>query len=930
MKKKILLFIALISMLACFFAISISAETPKLYIEFGARFSGSDEYITVYTENAENTGNPRIDFASKKFYSDVDFTQEVDMSTVTGIDFSVTKTYENGVEGKAPTRMVKPSSPFVDCVEVKWFTQENAMEYTIPSTMFKGWSSLKSFDFGNLQKLGDNAFEGCGFETLVIPSTITNLYSKTFALNSKLTSVKFEGATELGGNANAFYQCTALTSVDLGNVPYIGAGTFNGCTALTSIEIPASVSSIKDSAFQGCTALASVTFEDGCQVTTIGAGAFQKVPASNLSIPSTVTSIGSSAFKESGITSVTIPAGVKSISESMFYGCTALTSVDIPSSVTEIMGSAFHSCSSLSSVTMREGITKMGNYAFYKIGAASLHIPASVQSLGYQFAEESGIVSLTFAKNSQLTFIDHRAFNKCTSLEGTVILPDGLIEIDYGLFSGCTKLKAVKMPNSVTTLSGNSALFNGCSSLEYVQFSNQLTSICNSMFENCSSLKAISLPDSVKEIGYKALRKCVNLQAVYLPSGLTNLGKNSGGTATDWGVFYQSPKVYFVNEPFEVFDGDELIENFEMPQKPEVYYMPSGLTVVGNSEFQDCTNLNDYIVFPVGVNSMADCNQGAFYGTGRGRTTPLTLVFLGDMDSIIIRQNDDAYVNIHYVFANPNDVDLNSLTLTIGSANNKYLVNSYMYFCAGNVVYDLTTFKVTNATTHVVQETDFTKTVNTKETQPHFVDPKKTVETDPTCVNNKKEITYCFCGAESGVTEVENTALGHEHSIFLDLVYLDFSQAGYYSYKCERCDDVNNDKSSPALFENQGYSTQQYSNGGIQISFVVNHDAVEEYNTIKKSNIKYGIFAVAQANAQGKEIINANGEGATGVASVDFSKYAYDIFAIRVIGFETDEHRNAQLALGAYVIDNGKVSYLQVGAPAEGNTYCYTSYNAQA
>ena len=96
--------------------------------------------------------------------------------------------YASGVQGKAPTRMVKPKAPFVNCTEVKWFTQEGAMDYTTPSSMFNGWTGLKSFDFGNLKKIGDNSFENCGFEELVIPSTITHLYSRTFAKNESLKS----------------------------------------------------------------------------------------------------------------------------------------------------------------------------------------------------------------------------------------------------------------------------------------------------------------------------------------------------------------------------------------------------------------------------------------------------------------------------------------------------------------------------------------------------------------------------------------------------------------------------------------------------------------------------------------------------------------------------------------------------------------------
>ncbi|MBO5357061.1 MAG: leucine-rich repeat domain-containing protein [Clostridia bacterium] len=826
MKKKILFALAIVAMLVCIFAVSVGAEAPEMYIEFGARFPGSDEYITVYTQNAESVSHPHINFATYKFYSDVEFTQEVDMSTVTGIDFSVAKTH--GCNGNAPNRMTKPSAPFVNCEEVKWFL-EGFPTVSYSGGLFKGWTGLKHFDFGNATAINDNTFENAGFESITIPATIKIVKNSSFKDCASLKSVKFEGALDSLG-ISAFSGCTALTSVDLG------------------------------------------------QITVIG--------------------------------------------ESMFKGCSSLTSIDIPSTVTEIKSSAFHSCSALSSVTMQEGITKMGNYAFYKIGGASLHIPATVQSLGYQLAEESGIVSLTFAQGSRLTFIDHRAFMNCKSLEGTVILPDGLIEIDYGLFSGCAKLKAVKIPDSVTKYTENKAMFTGCSSLEFVQLSKNVSVIPSSMFENCTSLKAISIPEGVTTMNYKALRNCTSLEAVYLPSTLTNLGVVSS-SATDWGVFYQSPKVFFVNEPFEVFDGNELIDDkLEMPEKPEVYYMPSGLVSVANSEFQNCNNLNNVIVFPKGVTALDGCKQGAFFGAGKNRTTALTLVFLGDMSSIIIRQNDSSYANIHYVFANPNDKDLNSLTLTVGSANNAYVSNTYMYFCAGNVVYDLGTFKAPNSTVYTVLETDFTKTVNTSEAQPHFADPNKTITTPADCVNNEKKTTYCFCGAEIGATDVENTSLGHTHSIFVDLVYENYLDKGTYKHKCERCDDIKAEKTAPSLFSTLGFSTPEDGRGQLVICFAVNKEAISIYEGLSNKTLTYGAFAVAYDKIGTNDITNADG-----VIKADIDE-SYASFEMKITGFETDAHKNAKLSIGAYVIDNkGNISYLQASAPNEGEKYSYITYN---
>lgn len=814
MNKRILLTLCIIAMLMLALAIVSSAEAPAMYIEFGARFPGSNDYITVYTENAESSGNPQINFASYKFYSDADFTTEVDMSTATGIDFSVTKTY--GSSTKYVTRMTKPSSPFVNCVEVKWFL-EGMPTVSYNGSFFQNWTGLKSFDFGNATAINDNTFQNCGFESITIPASVTSFGGSAFKDCANLKSVKIEGAVTKFNNGSTFYNCTNLENVELSEgVTYIGG--------------------------------------------------------------------------------------------SMFYNCTSLTSIVIPASVTKIDGQAF--C---------------------KSGLLSLHIPASVKSLGNMVAEASSIVTLTFAENSQLKTIGHRAFKECKSLEGIIIIPDGVEDISYGLFSGCTKLKAVKIPDSVTNSKEPGAMFTSCSSLEFVQLSKNISSIPGSMFEGCTSLKAIAIPEGVTLLGNKALRNCTNLKAVYLPSTLTTLGTKDSGT--DKGVFYQSKNIYFVQDSFEVFNGDELIgDGFVMPEKPSVYFMPSGLNYLGNSEFQDCKGINSCIVFPEGVTSAAGCSQGAFHGTG-SEASPKTFVFLGDMTDFNIKQNDSQYSYVSFVFANPNDKSLNDINLVLASATNKVQKNTYMYFCQGNVVYDLTTFTAPKDTTYTVLETDFAKTVNTAQTQPHITDPRKEsgyVEAD--CLNNSGVVKYCFCGAVSEKIDEENTALGHEFNLengakILSLTYTNYFASGDKSTKCARCDVTEETKADAIIIDFKGFSTKEDGNG-ITFGYYLDEKALALFEDVNKIHLEFGFVVAVKSFVNGNAPLNADGtvaettRGSVIKAVASSNEVSYTGYDFKLTGTwdkkvdldgdkvaETDM-KDVEFYMAGYVFD-GAVSYIQ-------------------
>ena len=673
---------------------------------------------------------------------------------------------------------------------------------------------------------------------------------------------------------------SSLTTIDFGSAYQTGDSSFENCTAITELTIPEQITKINNYSFKGCTGLEKLTI-----------------------------------------------LGNNTNGNNIFVNCTALEEVVLGENITTIKSGMFNGCSSLKEITIPEGITEIGSNAFMGTQLTSLHIPSTVTYIGVQVLENvKTFTTLTFAPNSQLKVIDHRSF-QYTSLSGDLVLPYGLEDIDYSAFAS-TLITSVKIPSTVVDTNEYYSVFANCTLLEYAEIS--AANLGREFFSGCTALKAISIPEGMTSMERRAFRNCTSLKAVYLPSTLETIGSN---TAFDQGTFCDCKSLYFVNEPFEVRDENGVIlgSNFVMPTEPQVYFMPSSLTTVYGCEFKGCQQINRYVVFPTGLTQITAW-EGAFSDTGINNTKGgATYVFLGDMDTLCYSARDNRYKNVSYVFANKNDTDITSLS-KFQLGYKAAAVNSYAYFCAGNVVYDLSSF-VAGSETYVVGADDFEKTVYTDETQPHFINPKLTTFVDPTCVTNSIEKTYCFCGTFIGSSELENTALGHSHTIPLGLIYESFDKEGNYSYKCERCGDVNKDEVAPALFVCLGYSASENGNAGFILGFKVNHEAIENYKTETGNALEYGMFAVLKKNIGENGILNADGSENAGVIKADLTRNQFAVVSIKVKGFTNDEQKSAQIALGLYVIVDGEskeISYYQSGTPEEGEKFTSTSYNEQA
>ena len=336
--------------------------------------------------------------------------------------------------------------------------------------------------------------------------------------------------TEIYERAFAEKIITAVIIPD--SITTIGGYAFYNCDSLTSVTIPDSVTTIGDYAFYRCRSLTSVTIGNG--VTTIGSNAFENCSSlTSVTIPNSVTTIGDLAFSGCrSLTSVTIGNGVTTIGSNAFEYCSSLTSVTIPDSVTTIYYAAFSNCSSLTSVTIGNSVTTIRDDAFY--GCGSL-----------QYAEYGNCKYLGSADNPYFALITvvNNNYSSYTIHEDTKIIAD------YA-FSACSRMTAITIPNSVTTI-GYSA-FYGCYSLESITLPFVGTSATEDgrlkdIFGDIpSSLKAVILSDACTTIGAFAFSYCSSLTSVTIGNGVTTIGQAAfiqcsslteihfGGTKEQW------------------------------------------------------------------------------------------------------------------------------------------------------------------------------------------------------------------------------------------------------------------------------------------------------------------------------------------------------------------------------------------------------------
>lgn len=490
---------------------------------------------------------------------------------------------------------------------------------SIGSSAFDGLSGLTEITLNSgLVTIGEFAFRGTGLKKINIPNTVETIGQGAFNGCASLTSLTFEA----GGTANLTIGDAERAEGETLISAATKGGVFYG-TAITQVTIPSRTVKIGVAAFVNLSLQTINLREDGAEsrLQIIGDGAFYSNNVrtgcgGDLVIPSTVTYIGDSAFNYlQSITSITFEAGTQDLeigasAFAAYYQSGSVASefaLTIPARVTSIGASAFAK-RPITSLTFEEGsrLKTIGASAFAGGSASagratftSLEIPASVSEIGdlaFQYA--TNLSTVTFLKDA----------------DGS----SSLLTIGSA-FSGCTGLRTIEIPNSVTTIKAGAFYGLGLTTLTFASGGTadlrieDGTSVTTGAFGKNQSLTAVELPSRLTYLG---------AYTFYLCSGITTFRFAEGFDAEN-NTYKTESRLGAIGN--YAFAGSSYAATTRGVNAASIV-IPKSVTSIGNYAFTYCISLTS-VIFESGsvLQTIGDYAFRATVTTA-GRYVPITSI----------------------------------------------------------------------------------------------------------------------------------------------------------------------------------------------------------------------------------------------------------------------------------------------------------------
>lgn len=231
----------------------------------------------------------------------------------------------------------------------------------------------------------------------------------------------------------------------------------------------------------------------------------------------------------------------------------------------------------------------------------------------------NGCTSLTGSLNipEGVTYIGRYAFSGCTGLTGTLTLPSTLKVIEIQAFQNCQFACELRLPEGLERI-GQNAFYENTNLQGTLVLPESLTKLEHQTFEGCRKLSgSLVIPQGITEIGEDVFGNCHGLNGTLtLHDGIKSIGASAFSQTSFRGDLIL-PK------------GQTAIQRYSFSATRFRHIVfPTRLESIGANAFEGCAYLMDNLKFPETLEYIGDyafhyCNQI------NGLTLPRNLEYIG-------------------------------------------------------------------------------------------------------------------------------------------------------------------------------------------------------------------------------------------------------------------------------------------------------------
>ncbi|MBR2024456.1 MAG: leucine-rich repeat domain-containing protein, partial [Clostridia bacterium] len=490
MKKRILLFVAIMVMLVCVFAISSSAAEPDSTKETVTLSDGTvcpiwdtdgDALIWYVSTANANDGYANYDYVKAQ---DARVSYEANGSySAYGSSYNQTRYVKiDGTDGVSNIVVLNINDDDVVITSDKAKGGlVNGFEYTFNGSTVLEYAYLHSSTVA-IQK---QAFQNCAKLVYVNFDELVNL--------KQIESQAFWCSYNLFANETLDLSKTALCKIGQGGFA-ANATDSSKMMLYTKVILPSSLTDFGGYPFQYCLNLKTVEGLENLNVASLPEAMFYHCPSlEEITLPSTLTSVSNKMFgfrsKVNDLTTnfrITIPSSVKTVGEYVFQNNTALVEIEFAgTSLTKIGTASFENATRLTEIAFPEGLTYLGNCICK--GASSLSkvtLPSTLtEMLDNSHFYNTALTEVIGLENTQLAYIPASAFRGLKNWTPDVIkLPNTVTKIGQYAFAD-VGMKSVILSANLEEFNGSEAFVN-CKNLETVYVPSTITNFNSNTFKN--------------------------------------------------------------------------------------------------------------------------------------------------------------------------------------------------------------------------------------------------------------------------------------------------------------------------------------------------------------------------------------------------------------------------------------------------------------